>query len=179
MRDEINHNVHPHYSGYDNYDKIMRHAPTLWSRELITAALDARPRLEDIEVWEGQNRCSKFAHSLGMLLLRCELEVSFQARRPKKMIVYLFADRLAIFRAKGAALVLQLDTYPRNLLVITHQPLKNPIYRHIMIYWEAKIDGTNSVRFAKLLFGNAEESKIWESFLAATLLPRAGTKPKV
>jgi hypothetical protein len=95
------------------------------------------------------------------------------------MAVYRFADRLAIFRAKGAALVLQLDTYPQNLLLITHKSLKNPYRRPITIYWEANISGTSSVRFAKLLFRNVGESKAWESFLGATLLPREGTEPKV
>jgi hypothetical protein len=178
IRDEINHNLSLEYYGYDYYGKTTKLAPTIWPHVLVTAALDTRPRLEDIEVWEGQYRCSKFSHSLGMLLLRSKLEVSFQAKRSKKMVVYLFSDRLAIFRSRGAALVLQLDTYPRNLLLITYEPLKNPYHRRITIYWEENIAGTSSVRFAKLFFRSTEESKVWESFLGATLLPRAEIEPK-
>ncbi len=147
------------------------------SKALMTAASNARPRLEDIEVWHGHTRCYKFTRLLGKLLLRNELEVSFQGRRPKKMIVYLFADRLAIFRAKREALILQLDIHSRRPLLITNTSVENSVYWYVTIYWGENVPGAGyAVRFVKLFLGTAEESNVWESFLAATLLPGARSR---
>jgi hypothetical protein len=147
------------------------------SKTLMIAASNARPRLEDIEVWQGHTRCYKFTRSLRKLLLRNDLEVSFQGRRPKRMIVYLFADRLAIFRAKREALMLQLDIHSGRPLLITNTAVEDSVYWYVTIYWGEKIFGAGySVRFVKLFLGTAEESNVWESFLAATLLPGARSR---
>jgi hypothetical protein len=147
------------------------------SKTLMIAASNARPRLEDIEVWQGHTRCYKFTRSLRKLLLRNDLEVSFQGRRPKRMIVYLFADRLAIFRAKRGALMLQLDIHSGRPLLITNTAVEDSVYWYVTIYWGEKIFGAGySVRFVKLFLGTAEESNVWESFLAATLLPGARSR---
>lgn len=147
------------------------------SKALMTAASNARPRLEDIEVWHGHTRCYKFTRSLGKVLLRNELEVSFQGRRPKRMIAYLFAERLAIFRAKGEALILQLDIRSGRPLLITNTAVENSVYWYVTIYWGENIFGAGySVRFVKLFLGTAEESNVWENFLAATLLPGARSR---
>jgi hypothetical protein len=170
--------MRPVYLGFDCPDNatISQNHPIL-SKALMTAASNARPRLEDIEVWHGHTRCYKFTHSLGKLLLKSELEVSFQGRRPKRMIVYLFADRLALFRAKGEALILQLDIHSRRPLLITNTAVENSIYWYVTIYWRENIFGVgSSVRFVKLFLETAEMSNVWESFLAAILLPGARSR---
>jgi hypothetical protein len=93
------------------------------------------------------------------------------------MMAYLFADRLAIFRAKREALILQLDIHSRKPLLITNTAVENSVYWYVTIYWGENIFGAGySVKFVKLFLGTAEESNVWESFLAATLLPGARSR---
>jgi len=75
------------------------------AHKLVVNALQARPQLEDIEVWIGLERTSKYTRSLGSVLLRDDLLTSLYGRRPRKLVLYLYKDRLIIFRLSSSILI--------------------------------------------------------------------------
>jgi hypothetical protein len=146
------------------------------AHKLVVNALQARPQLEDIEVWIGLERTSKYTRSLGSVLLRDDLLTSLYGRRPRKLVLYLYKDRLIIFRQRGTSLVVQLDTYPNDLLLVTYNLApNNSALVTIFLERERGLEETNPIVFARILFDDLEKAQVWSAFLTNTLLPSSTT----
>jgi hypothetical protein len=130
------------------------------------------PQIQEVDIWIGRERTSKYSKLLGSPLLRDIVLISAEGRKFKENVVYLSPTYLLFFRKRGESLILQYEIARADILqVIYHVYLDNAA--EVRICWKTFSKEPGSVAFALLHFDEIDNAKVWAGSLAPNVWPES------
>jgi len=138
---------------------------------LISKTYWALPRVQEMIIWVGSEQSSNYKETLGPLILHDNLLSAVNNDRPKKFLVYLYTDRLILFKKQKNALVLHQDISTIDLLLVTYDVTLGNSFEKVSVYWKSGSSDCGAISCVSFLFDDKDFAAVWAAFLAARTLP--------
>jgi hypothetical protein len=136
------------------------------AHHMLLVSMVARPKIQDTDIWIGQERTSKFKDkSLGSVLLKDIIYLSVEGRRSKWMAICLYPSCLLFFRQRDVSLILQYEIPRSNILQVTFHR-KEDRWAEVFVFWKSFSKEPETATSALLTFDNEDRAKVWAGFLA-------------